>query len=163
MRLAALALLLTGCIRHVPIGTEQLVNLNGFGEQANTEAAAPAPAEGAAPETAAPEAAPPTPKDFTLVDRDGEAHPFTTQTQLYLVDDHGKRKGGSFTELQIDAKTLSGELVDGTQLKANLDALDHAELDVRDVGTGVAIGVSLGIALIAVVVIGAMAMNGLPQ
>jgi hypothetical protein len=162
MRRAALALLLTGCVRHIPIGTDQLANLNGFGEEPKAEAAAPAeaaPAEG----SSAPAAEAEPPKDYTLVDRDGEAHPFTAQSQLFLVDDHGKRKGGAFKQLQIDVKTLSGELVDGTQLKANLDALDHAELDVRDVGTGVAIGVSLGIALIAVVVIGAMAMNGLPQ
>jgi hypothetical protein len=172
MRLALAALLLTGCIRHIPFGTEQLTNLNGFGEA--TEAAPEAtpapeaeqPAETAPAETAPAETAPPAPapvaKEYTLVDRDGEAHPFTSASKLYLVDDQGHRKGGEFKLVQLDSKILTGELADGTQLKANLDKVDHAELDVRDVGTAVAMGVSLGLALIAVVAIGAMAMNNLP-
>ena len=159
MRLSLLALLLTGCIRHIPFSTDQLTNLNGFGEATEAQAApapeAEQPAAAAAPEPAA--------KEYTLVDRDGEAHPFTSASKLYLVDDQGHRKGGEFKLVQLDAKVLTGELVDGTQLKANLDKVDHAELDVRDVGTGVAMGVSLGLALIAIVAIGAMAMNGLPQ
>jgi hypothetical protein len=168
MRLALAAVLLTGCIRHVPFGTDQLANLNGFGEA--TEAAPeamPAPEATPAPETdqtaqAAAPAPAPAAKEYTLVDRDGEAHPFTSASKLYLVDDQGHRKGGEFKLVQLDSKILTGELVDGTQLKANLDKVDHAELDVRDVGTAVAMGVSLGLALIAVVAIGAMAMNGLP-
>src|SRR5258708_2896313 len=122
--------------------------------------------EAPAAPTATPAAAAAAPaaqdQPYQLIDRDGAVHPFDAQTQLYVVDDRGRRKGGAFKTLQIDLKTVRGELADGTRLVANLDRLDRAELDMKDVGTGVAMGLGLGLALIAIIVVGAMAMNGLP-
>jgi len=143
--LPALALL-AGCVRHVPISTAELTNLNGFGEPAQ---------EGE-------NAAAIQPEGFHLVDRDGESHAFTADSKLFLVDDHGKRKGGQFKLVSLEDKTLTGELSDGTKLVANLDALDRAELDVKDTAAAVGLGIGIALGLAAVIVVGVLAMNGLP-
>jgi hypothetical protein len=147
MRALLLTLVLfTGCVRHVPISTAELSSLNGFGG---------APQEGE-------NAAAISPEGFHLVDRDGESHAFNADSKLYLVDDHGKRKGGQFKLVSLEEKTLTGELSDGTKLVANLDTVDRAELDVKDTAGAVGLGIGIALGLAAVVVVGVMAMNGLP-
>ena len=137
MRSALLAVLLAGCVRHVPVSAAELPQLDGFG-------------------TAEPQ------RPYQLVDRDGETHPFTFESKLYLVDDLGKRKGGLFKTLKVDTTAVTGELADGTRVHQKLAALDRLELDLKDTGTAVGLALGLGLALIAIVVVGAMAMNGLP-
>ena len=127
-----LALLLLACVRHVPINTSELSNLDGFPE---------------------------TEKPYQLMDRDGEAHPFNAQSQLYLVDDNGKRKGGSFKLIGLDASAFSGELLDGTKVDVELSMVDRLELDVKDLGTPIAMALGLGFALVVVVIAGVMAAS----
>jgi hypothetical protein len=133
MRRAAMLLaVLSGCVRHVALSTAELQNLNGFGSEEARAA-------------------------YAVTDRDGEGHPFNAQSKLYLVDDRGRRKGGAFKALQIEENTLTGELVDGTQLVADLAKVDRAELDLKDRTAGIGIAVGLLLALAAIIAVGVMA------
>lgn len=135
MRAPLLMLLLAGCIVHVPIDRPQLERLDGYGT---------------------------TTRAYPFTDREGYPHELDDKTPLYLVDVSGQRSGGTFKSVKVDAQTFSGELLDGSRLELQLDALDHAELEHREVAGPVMVGLALVLAAAAAIVVGVMAMNGLP-
>jgi hypothetical protein len=135
MRAPLLVLLLAGCIVHVPIDRPQLERLDGYGS---------------------------TPRAYPFVDREGYPHELDDQTPLYLVDVSGQRSGGTFKSVKVDAQTFSGQLLDGSRLELALDALDHGEIDHREVSGPVMVGLAVVLAAAASLLVGVMAMNGLP-
>jgi hypothetical protein len=126
---------LASCVRHVPIDKWELDHLEGYGSDDKAHA---------------------------LTDREGGVHELDASTPLYLVTAMGKRTGGTFKTVNVDAQTFSGELVDGSHLELALSTFEHAEIDRREVAAPIAMGLALVLAVAAAIVVGVMAINGLP-
>src|SRR4051812_48100035 len=102
----ALVGVLSACMVHVPIDRPQLERLDGYGK---------------------------TDQPHPFMDRRGDEHLLDDKTPLYLVDRRGQRSGGAFKSVSVDTEKFSGELLDGSTLALQLSALDHGELERREV------------------------------